>query len=52
VIPSKQGKISHDVILKLENEPEDGIAPVRKFMETLLHKVTKLTFSAEAINFP
>jgi hypothetical protein len=28
--------------LKLASEPEDGIAPVRKFMETLLHVLKKI----------
>jgi hypothetical protein len=37
-ILNKTGKITHDVSLKLRSEPEDGISPVRKFMETLLHK--------------
>jgi hypothetical protein len=36
---NKTCRITHDVSLKLISEPEDGIAPVRKFMETLLHKV-------------
>jgi hypothetical protein len=37
VLLKKQGTITHDASLKLASEPEDGIAPVRKFMDTLLH---------------
>jgi len=48
---NKTCRITHDVSLKLISEPEDGIAPVRKFMETLLHKVAGKWFFISAINF-
>jgi hypothetical protein len=30
--------ITHEVSLKFTSEPSDGIVPIRKFIETLLHR--------------